>query len=291
MYWLRRLFRKRETERQLDSELRFHLEQQAADYIKAGMSPDEAYRRARIEFGGIEGLKEECRESRRVHLLETLLQDVRYGLRTMRRTPGFTAVALLTLTLGIGANTLIFSVVNGVLLNPLPYPHPEQLITLHESKPNFHFGSVSFPNFRDWRKDNHTFSYMALTRSYDFILTGAGEAEQLQALLISPDLLPMLGVKPVLGRNLSPGEEEIGAAPVVLISAGLWQRKFASAPDIEGKGFTIIGVMPEDFRLPTDSTRTFDLYAPIEQWGNPLLPNRRAELGFHGIGRLKAGIS
>src|SRR5215467_8821094 len=298
MYWLRRLFRKRETERQLDSELRFHLEQQAADYIKAGMSPDEAYRRARIEFGGIEGLKEECRESRRVHLLETLLQDIRYGLRTMRRTPGFTAVALLTLMLGIGANTLIFSVVNGVLLNPLPYPHPEQLITLHESKPNFHFGSVSFPNFRDWRKDNHTFSYMALTRSYDFILTGAGEAEQLQALLISPDLLPMLGVKPVLGRNMSPGEEEIGAAPVVLISAGLWQRKFASAPDIvgkgitlDGKGFTIIGVMPGDFRLPANSTRTVDVYAPIGQWGNPILSNRGAGLGFHGIGRLKSGVS
>src|SRR5215831_14628388 len=207
MYWLRRLFRKRETERQLDSELRFHLEQQAADYIKAGMSPDEAYRRARIEFGGIEGLKEECRESRRVHLLETLLQDIRYGLRAMRRTPGFTAVALLTLTLGIGANTVIFSVVNGVLLSPLPYPNPEQLITLHESKPNFQYGSVSFPNFRDWRKDNHTFSAIALTRGSSVILTGAGEAEQEDAELISADLLPILGIKPQLGRNLLPGED------------------------------------------------------------------------------------
>src|SRR5262249_55228742 len=298
MYWLRRLFRKRETERQLDSELRFHLELQAADYIKAGMSPDEAYRRARIEFGGIEGVKEECRESHRVHFLETLLQDIRYGLRTMRRTPGFTVVALLTLTLGIGANTVIFSVVNGVLLSPLPYPHPEQLITLHESKPNFQYGSISFPNFRDWRKDNHTFSHMAVTRGYGFTLTGAGEAEQVQALLIAPDLLPMLGVKPALGRNLTPGEEEVGAAPVTLISAGLWQRKFAWAPDIvgrditlDGKVFTIIGVMPEGFRLPTDSTRTVDVYAPIGQWGNPLLLNRSAGLGFHGIGRLKPSVS
>ncbi|HEY6970307.1 MAG TPA: ABC transporter permease [Candidatus Angelobacter sp.] len=298
MYWLRRLFRKEKTEKQLDSELRFHIEQLTADYVNSGMSRAEAERRAKIEFGGIEGVKEECRESRRVHTIETLLQDIRYGLRIMRRSPGFTAVAILTLTLGIGANTAIFSVVNGVLLSPLPYPHPEQLITLHESKPNFQYGSISYPNFRDWQKENRTFSAIALTRGSSFILTGAGEAEQEEAELISADLLPILGVKPQLGRNLLPGEDEIGAAPVVLISAGLWHRKFRSAPDILGKGITldgkaynVIGVMPENFRLPTNVLRAIDLYVPIAQWGNPLLTNRGAGLGFHGIGRLKPGAS
>ena len=298
MYWLNRLFRKEKTERQLESELRFHLLQQVVDYIQAGVDPQEARRRANIEFGGMEGVKEECRQSRKVHLIETSLQDLRYGLRMLRRNPGFTMVAVLTLMLGIGANTVIFSVVNGVLLNPLPYPHPEQLITLHESKPNFQNGSVSFLNFRDWRKDNHTFTHMALIRSYGFTLTGAGEAEQVEALLISPDLLPVLGVKPRLGRNLEPGEDEIGATPVALISSGLWQRKFGSVPDIVGKGitldgkaFTIVGVMPEGFRVPASGMRTIDVYAPIGQWGNPLLSNRGSGLGFHGIGRLKPGVS
>src|SRR5215510_11687498 len=298
MYWLRRLFRKEKTEKQLDSELRFHIEQLTADYVNSGMSPAEAQRRAKIEFGGLEGVKEECRESRRVHLIETLLQDVRYGMRIMRRTPGFAIVAILTLTLGIGANTAIFSGGDGVLCNPLPYPHPEELITLHESKPNFQYGSISYLNFRDWQKDNHTFSAITISRGNSFILTGRGEADQEDALLITADLLPILGVKPLLGRNLAPGEDEIGAAPVVLISAGLWRRKFASAPDILGKGialdgkvYNIIGVMPENFRLPTNSLRTNDIYMPIGQWSNPLLSNRAAGLGFHGIGRLRPGGS
>src|ERR1700761_959654 len=130
MYWFQRLFRKNKVERQLDSELRFHLEQMTAAYIEQGLAPDEAGRQAGIEFGGlealgVEGLKEECRESRRVHLVETFLQDVRYGLRSLIHNPGFSLVAILTLALGIGANTAIFSVVNAVLLNPLPFPHPE----------------------------------------------------------------------------------------------------------------------------------------------------------------------
>src|SRR5215472_11952236 len=235
MYWLSRLFKKEKTERQLDSELRFHLEQLAGDYVRRGMDPEEARRRARIEFGGIEGVKEDCRESRRVHVLETLLQDARYGLRTMRRSPGFTLVAVLTLTLGIGANTAIFSVVNGVLLNPLPYPQPEQLVALHESKVNFARGSISYPNFRDWQKDNHTFSAIAISRGYAFSLTGLGDAQQVQGEFVSSEFFPLLGVSPVLGRQLAPGEDEIGAAPVVLISQVLWQEKFGLARDVLAK--------------------------------------------------------
>src|SRR5579859_2407075 len=134
-------------------------------------------------------------------------QDVRYGLRMLLKNPGFAIIAVLTLALGIGANTALFSVVNGVLLNPLPYPNPNQLVTLHESKPNFDAGSISYPNFRDWRKNNQTFSMMGISRADSFNLTGLGEAEQVQTEFVSTDFLPLLGVKPVLGRMFAEGED------------------------------------------------------------------------------------
>jgi len=207
-YWLKRIFLKQETERQLDSELHFHMEQRIAERVAVGETPEEARRQAQIEFGGMEAIKQECRESRRVHFLEVLLQDLRYGMRMLRRNPGFTIVAVITLALGIGANTAIFSVVNGVLLDPLPYPHPEQLITVHESKANFQYGSVSYPNFRDWQKNNRVFTALAARRSYAFSLTGMGDAEQLNGLFITADLFPLLGINPILGRNVSPAEDD-----------------------------------------------------------------------------------
>src|SRR5262249_13939375 len=208
MYWLSRLFRKEKTERQLDSELRFHVDQQIADHIRGGMSPDEARRRAQIEFGGMEGVKEECRESRRVHIIDTLLQDTRYGLRMMRKSPGFTIVAVLTLALGIGANTAIFSVVDGVLLNPLPYPHSEELIALGESKPNFQNGSISYQIFLDWQKKNQSFFFMSVFRRNSFNVTGLGNADRVRVHFITADLFPLLGIQPLLGRNLTRGEDE-----------------------------------------------------------------------------------
>jgi len=228
----------------------------------------------------------------------TLIEDIRYGLRMLRKSPGFTAVAVLTLALGIGANTAIFSVVNGVLLNPLPFPQPNQLVTLHESKPNFEAGSISYLNFRDWQKENHTFSALAVARSYAFSLTGRGEAEQVTAEFISSDFFPLLGVKPILGRSFAPEEDQVGAGPVALISEGLWQRKFGSTPDILGKNmtldakdYTIIGVIPASFHLMIPSFRDRQVYVPIGQWDNPLLLHRSAGLGIHGIGRLKPGVS
>lgn len=298
MHWFRRLFRKQQTERQLESELRFHLEQRTAELAETGIAPDEARRRARLEFGGIEGIKEECRESRRVHLLETFFQDVRYGLRTMVRNPGFTAFAVLTLVLGVSVNTAIFSVVNGVLLNPLPYPHPEQLVGLHQSKANFRNGAISYPNFLDWRDNNRSFSAVAVMRRYAFSLTDRGEAEQVSGVFISSEFFDSLGVMPVIGRTLRKGEDAIGAAPVALIAAGLWQRKFGSSPDVlgqgltlDGKRFTIIGVVPSGFLLPFQDSRQRDVYVPIGQWNNPFLAKRSAPLGIHGIGRLKPGVT
>ncbi|HEY6370743.1 MAG TPA: ABC transporter permease [Candidatus Sulfotelmatobacter sp.] len=230
--------------------------------------------------------------------METLLQDLRYGLRVLARSRGFTVVAVATLALGIGANTALFSVINGVLLSPLPFPQPDQLVTLHENKPNFEGGSVSYPNFHDWQKDNHTFCSVALARPSQFILTGVGEAEQVSGEFVSSDFFTVLGVKPVIGRTFAEDEERVGAGAVALISAGLWRRKFSSAPDILGKNITldardysIVGVIPADFHLVIPGFRDSQVYTPIGQWSNPLLLKRGAGLGFHGIGRLKPGAT
>src|SRR5512138_542373 len=161
-----------------------------------------------------------------------LLQDVRHAIRQFTKMPGLTLVLLITIALGVGANTALFSVVNGVLLSPLPYPHPEQLVALRESKANFEFGTIPYLNFRDWQKNNRTFSSMAIWRSYNFNVTGAGEAEQVFGQFISSDFFPILGTNALLGRTFAPGEDEIGSAPIALISEGLWRRKFGSASDI-----------------------------------------------------------
>ena len=231
--------------------------------------------------------------------MNRFLQDLRYAIRQFVKTPGLTAVVVITIALGVGANTALFSVVNGVILNPLPYPQPEQLVTLHESKPNFETGSISFPNFRDWRKDNHTFSAMAISRPFAFSLTGAGEAIQVNGDFVTSDYFSILGVVPLLGRTFSPGEDEIGANPVALISEGLWQRKFASSPDIvgkaitlDGRGYTIIGVIPASFHFALGSFGARqELFVPVGQWKNNLLNSRGAGLGFHGIGRLKPNVT
>jgi predicted permease len=227
-----------------------------------------------------------------------MFQDLRFGARMLLKNPGFSAVVVLTLALGIGANAALFSVVNGVLLNPLPYPQPEQLVTLHQSKPNFETGAMPYPNFRDLQKENQTLAGMAISRSFGFNLTGAGEAELLNAQLVSADFFTVIGVKPQPGRNFAPGEDERGRSPVVLISADLWQRKFGAAPDalgktltLDNKSYTIIGVIPASFNLRVSLFRNADVYVPIGQWNNPALENRGAALALHGIGRLKPDVT
>ena len=230
--------------------------------------------------------------------METIFQDIRYALRQLKKSRGFSAIAVATLALGIGINTVIFSIVNGVLLSPLPFPEPDRLVTLHENKPNFEGGSLSYPNFRDWQKDSHTFSSMAIARSYAFSLTGAGEAEQVNSELISSNFFSVLGVNPVMGRTFARGEDEVGAGPIAMISAGLWQRKFGSVNDILGKSitldakdYTIVGIIPANFHLMIPGFQDADVYVPIGQWSNPLLLQRGAGLGIHGLGRLKPGVA
>ena len=294
---LRATFGREKLDAEVEEELRSHLEMRAADHRAAGMDEEEARYAAQRQFGNTTRMNEETRERDVIEWLDTFRNDVRYALRGMRKNPGFAAVAILTLALGIGANTAFFSVFNAVLLNPLPYPRPNELVTLGESKQNFLNGSISYSNFFDWQKDNQVFSSMGLAREMGFSLTGLGDAEQLPTKLISSDYFSMLGVNPVLGRNFAPEEDRIGAAPVVMLGAGFWKRKFGLARDVlgrtltlDGKNFTIVGVMREDFDL-YNSSRSADIFVPLGQWNHPFLANRAAGLGFHGIGRLKLGMS
>ena len=291
-------WQRRRREEELRDELQSHLEMAARDRVERGESDREAARAARREFGNVRLVQQVTRDQWGWIWLEELVQDLRYGGRMLRKNPGFTVVVILTLALGIGANTAIFSLVNGVLLNPLPFPHAEQLVTIDESKPNFERGSISYPNFRDWQKDNHTFTSIAISRGNDFSLTGSGEAEQVRGRFITSDFFPLLGINPVLGRNFAPGEDEIGAAPIAMISAGLWKRKFGSSPEVlgrsitlDGNAYTIVGVIPANFDLLVRSFRVAEVYVPIGQWKNPLLPKRGAGLGVHGFARLKPGVT
>lgn len=226
--------------------------------------------------------------------MNSLLQDLRYAMRMLFKHPGFTSAVIMTLALGIGSNAALFSVVNGVLLNPLPFPEPDQLVGIHQSKPNFETGAIPYPNFLDLQSQNQTFTAMAISRPAGFSLIGAGEPERVRARFISADFFSVLDVKLELGRTFTRDDERSGSTPVVLISAQLWGRKFAASPDVlqkqmtlDNTSYAIVGVVPGTFSLFTG----VDVYVPIGQWGNPALQNRGVALGLHGIGRLKPGVT
>jgi predicted permease len=231
--------------------------------------------------------------------MQTLLQDIRYAIRTLAKNPGFTVVAVLTLALGIGANTALFSVVNGVLLNPLPFPAPNQLATLYANRVHLERASISYPNFLDWQRENHTFVSMAAFRPDDFNLTGTGEAEHIRGEMVSADFFSTLGMKPQIGRSFRSEEDRLGGAPVALISAGLWKRKFGSVPDIVGKrielngtGYTIIGVIPAGFHLSMPAfPENNEVCIPIGQWTDVIFHDRSSGLGTKAVGRLKPGVT
>ena len=291
-------YRRQTRDADLARELRDHLELEADEQRAVGLSPDEAAYAAHRALGNTLKIEEDVRTAWGFQWLETLVQDVRYGARMLRKSPGFTAVAILTLVLGIGANTVLFSVVNGVLLNPLSFPKPDRLVSVDASKSNFTHGSISYPNFLDWHRLNQSFSFFAVSRPTGYMLTGAGPAEELAAAAITSDFFPMLGIKPVLGRWFTPGEDKIGATDVVAISTSLWKSKFGGSPDVIGKGitldgngYTIVGVFPGHLDLPMRYFDSVDIYVPLGEFRNPVLSNRLAGLGIHGIARLKPGIS
>jgi len=297
---LRSLFRRARTDQELDDELRDHLERSTEEYVAKGIAPEEASRRARLDLGGIEQSKEKCRDARRVNWLQDFIQDLRYGLRILRKSPGFTAVAVLTLALGIGANTAIFSLVNAVLLRPLPYEDADELVLVKEVLPKM--GSqpmgISGPDISLIRKFSHSFASVAGFRVWTYELSGNTEPERTAANRVSADLFKTLGVQPILGRPFTPAEEEPGH-PVVILSYGLWQSRFGGSPNILGRTvnldrqpYTVVGVMPQRFVFPLPGMsqgKPVELFVPLaltkaeqEDFGD--------DFSFGVVARLKPGV-
>jgi putative ABC transport system permease protein len=247
-----------------------------------------------MDFGGLEQVKEDCRDARGVSVIETLAQDLRYGWRTLRKSPGFTAAALCTLALGIGANTAIFSVVYGVLLRPLPFHDPGRLVVIQETTPRVGNLSVSYPNFQDWRAQSRTFSEMAAVSGVHFNMSGAGQPETISGLAVSPSFLSMTQIRPAIGRAFTPDEERAGTAPVLLLSYSLWQSHFAGDPNAIGQTlrlsrriFTIIGVLRPDFRW----VERCDVMEPMGVWAtnNDEVSSREERGELIVVGRLASG--
>lgn len=251
LFRLRAFFRRNAAETELDDELGFHFEHLVEKYVNSGMTREEARRRARLTFGGADQVKEECREARGVHLLETFFQDVRYSLRILRKSPAFTAVAGLTLALGIGANTAIFSVIDSLLLSPLPYPEPQQLVTTKQND--------SLQNVIDIKRQAHSFSQGGGVNIEAMDYTGGPEPVQVHAAYVDAGLLQTLGVPPMLGRIIAPDEDVKGGPLNVVVSYHFWQDFLSSDPralgktiSLSGNNYTVIGIMPAGFALPRE---------------------------------------
>jgi len=297
---LRSLFRRSHADQELHDELWDHVERKAQENAADGMPWQEARRAALLEMGGVEQTKEKCRDARRVNWIHDLIQDLRHGLRMLRRSPGFAVVAVVTLALGIGANTAIFSIVNAVLLRRFPYPDPNQLVLIFDvpsDQPDALSG-ISFRDFTDCREHNHVFSEMAGNAFHDLTLTGAGDPFIVNAAGVTPQIFPVLGAKPLAGRTLLPEDGERDAAPVAVVSENLWRSRFASDPaligrsiDLDMRPFTVVGILPASFGYPDGAPRQ-DVWIGVAQ--DPLFGPRLSQPGSRvvgGIARLKPGVS
>lgn len=277
----------------LDQDIREHIAIETQENIERGMSPAEARASALRKFGNVTRVKEETREVWSSTWFEQFFADLRFGIRALRNHPAFAIIAVLTLALGIGANTAIFSVVEGVVLAALPYPQPDRLVMVLQSRPALKQLGISYPDFQDWHRGARSFEQMAaLTwRSYD--LTGPGTSEHLAGMEVSSGFFVTLGVKPVLGREFSPSEDRPNEARTVVISDRLWKDRFASNPaalgktiNLDGADYTIIGILPPNFYLWTDT----DVYTSLGQ-GEPLLYHDRTIHSLTCIARLRPVVS
>jgi predicted permease len=283
--------REREFAEELESNLELHIE----DNLRAGMSPAEARRQAQIKLGGVTWTQELHREQRGLPMLETLLQDLRFGLRMLRKNPGFSLIAILTLALGIGANTAIFSVVNATLLKPLPYADPDRLAMLWTVNPKqgIYEEGTSYPTFLDWRAQSQSFAEMAICgRGNPVLLTGLAEPERVLGEYVSANLFSLLGVKPALGRTFTPDDEQ-RRERVVVLSYGLWQRRFGGSADIvgrtveiNGQNTQVIGVMPAGFFFPVNEMQLWEPATSVRYWERNLA--ERFTDNWRVVGRLKS---
>jgi len=296
---VRFLARKRATESELDEELRHHIELEAEELVRGGMDPERARREARLRFGGLERTKERVRDERGGRLLEDLVQDVRYALRTLGRSPGFTVSALLILALGIGASTALFGVVRGVVLRPLPYPEPERLVRIWPSAPSrgVERGAFSYPDFRDWRTEATTLASAGLwtTLPGDYPILGDAGPEELETAWVGGDFFGVLGVEAAVGRTLRPDDVE-EARPAVVLSYGVWQRRFGGDPAVVGRSITLdhrpfeaVGVMPEGFGFPDSNV---EIWTPITVIPEDDIPIELRAVRFpQAMARLEPGVT
>ena len=300
---LRSLFRREAADHELDEELCDHLEHKTQQYIGEGMPPQEARRAALLEMGGLEKRKEECRDARQITWLLDLLQDVHYGLRVLRKSPGFTAVAVLTLALGIAANTIIFSVVDAVMYRKPPLPEPDRVVVVSNtsavdsSAPDRVYAQlpVSGPDYLDWRAQSASFSDMAAAEFDSFTISGGTTPERASGARVSPEFFGVLGVAPAFGRTILPGEDQLGHDQVVILSDELWKEKFSADPrvlgrvlKINGNACTVIGVMPPSFRLPAFMAK---LWIPLVLSHSKFGSTGRDDRYLRVFARLSPGIS
>jgi predicted permease len=280
-------------EEQLDKELRFHLEEHAAELMTRGVSPEEARRQARMAIGGAEQVKEECRDARGTRWLEDLWLDARYAVRTLRQRPGFATVALCTLALGIGATTVMFTLINGVLLKPLPFADPERLMSVQGHTAAYGNQNVAYPDLLDFQRESRALQPMAGWLYNWATLSEPGDAENVELREVTPGIFSVLGVTPLAGRVFLADEDRAGATPVAMLGYSLWQRKFAGSLGaigatvmLDGKRYTVVGIMRPEFRLDGEP----DVFTPLGQDGAAYLRSRRP----HPIGvlaRLRPGAT
>jgi predicted permease len=297
MMWWQRLLRRTQMEEQLEKELRFHVDQHTADLIARGHHLDEARREARIALGGPEQVKEQCRDARGTRWVEDLWQDFRYTLRTLRQKPGFAAVTLATLALGIGSSTVMFTVVNGVLLKPLPYPEPSRLVAVHGKTEAWNVAlygqqNLAYLDFLDCQRENRSLAIAGWI--YDSgTMSEPGEAEHVEAFEASSNLFPVLGEPLFLGRAFLPEEDRPGGAPVAILGYSLWQRKFGgnsaalgAALLLDDKRYTVVGIARAGLRLGEEA----DVYTPMGQ-NTASYMQRRGPHPVTTIARLRPGAT
>jgi len=296
MNWWQRLSRRNKLEEQLERELRFHLDQHAADLIANGYHPAEAHRQARLALGGKEQVKEDCRDARGTRWLEDLWQDFRYAVRTLRQRPGFTAVGALTLALGIGASTAIFSAVNPILFEPLPYPHAGRIMMIWDTYEGVRC-DVTFHTYRELAARSRSFEAMAVMEVWRPAMTGAAQPERFDGQSVSASYFRVLGVAPALGRDFQQADDRFEGPHVTILSDALWRRRFDGDSGIVGRQitldgdlYTVIGVMPPGF--DNVLAPSAELWAPLQYDAGNIADQESAEWGhhLHMVGRLRPGV-